>query len=219
MARYRGTVLVDTNVILECWRIGAWRALANGYTVETVEDCIVETQTGYQRRAPAQQIDEKELCKLLVSVHAVTDKERAMAMLRDPLFSSLDVGERSLWAHALSRTETWVLCGPDKASLRFGIRCGFRDRLVALERLLKDAGYKPKGLRTAYTSGWLDNTLGQLVLMEGRCASQHLGLVGQRDESAALGHQPGTTSADRTALSAAGAIFRWQDGRDRPGSG
>lgn len=158
---------MDTNVILECWRIGAWRALANGYTVETVEDCVIETQTGYQRRAPTQQIDENELRASLAAAHTVTDKERAVGMLRDPLFSSLDIGERSLWAHALSRTEAWVLCGPDKASLRFGIRCRFRDRLVALERLLKDAGSKPKGLRTAYTSSWLDKTLGQLVLMEG----------------------------------------------------
>ncbi len=167
MARYRGTVLVDTNVILECWRIGAWRALSSGYRIETVEDCVTETQTGYQRRDPAQQIDEKELRSSLAATHAVATKEQAVAALRDPLFSSLDVGERSLWAHALSRTETWVLCGPDKASLRFVIRCGFRDRLVALERLLKDAGYKPKGLKLAYTSTCLDKTLGQLVLMEG----------------------------------------------------
>jgi hypothetical protein len=57
MARHRGPVLVDTNVILECWRINAWRALAGGYREETVEDCVIETQTGYQRRRPEQQID------------------------------------------------------------------------------------------------------------------------------------------------------------------
>jgi hypothetical protein len=50
MARHRGAVLVDTNVILESWRIGAWNALAGGYGVETVEDCVIETQTGFQRR-------------------------------------------------------------------------------------------------------------------------------------------------------------------------
>lgn len=33
MARHRGPVLVDTNVILECWRIKAWRALGGGYGV------------------------------------------------------------------------------------------------------------------------------------------------------------------------------------------
>ena len=57
MARHDGPVLVDTNVILECWRVGAWRALTSGYRVETVEDCVIETQTGYQRRRPEQQID------------------------------------------------------------------------------------------------------------------------------------------------------------------
>src|SRR6185436_5227430 len=133
MARHRGPVLVDTNVMIECWRIGAWRALSNGYAVETVEDCVVETQTGFQRRRAAQQIDNKELRSSLKAIHNVTDTELAKAIVRDPLFSFLDVGERSLWAHALTRSDAWVLSGPDKASLRFGIRCGLCDRLVALE--------------------------------------------------------------------------------------
>jgi hypothetical protein len=30
MARHRGPVNVDKNVILECWRVKAWRALAGG---------------------------------------------------------------------------------------------------------------------------------------------------------------------------------------------
>jgi hypothetical protein len=166
MARHSGPVLVDTNVIIECWRIGAWRALSSGYAVETVEDCVVETQTGFQRRRVAQQIDNKELRSSLKAIHDVSDLERAKATLRDPLFSFLHVGERSLWAHALGRTDAWVLCGPDTASLRFGIRCSLRDRLVALERLLTDAGYKPSGLKSAYTSKWHSKTVSDLVLME-----------------------------------------------------
>jgi hypothetical protein len=55
MARHRGTVLVDTNVILEAHRSGSWRALTGGYGVETVEDCVNETQTGFQRRRPCSQ--------------------------------------------------------------------------------------------------------------------------------------------------------------------
>jgi hypothetical protein len=169
MARFTGTLLVDTNVILECWRIGAWRALSKGYRVETVEDCVVETQTGFQRRRREEQIDNKELRGSLVAIHDVTDRERAVGLVRDPLFSTLDLGEQSLWAHALSRQDNiWILCGPDKASMRFGIRCGFRDRLHALERLLNDAGYKSKALKTPYTSSWLDKTLGQLVMLEGK---------------------------------------------------
>ena len=52
MVRHRGTVPVDTNVILEAHRTGFWRALTGGYAVETVEDCVTETQTGFQRRRP-----------------------------------------------------------------------------------------------------------------------------------------------------------------------
>jgi hypothetical protein len=168
MARHSGPVLVDTNVILECWRVGAWRALTSGYGVETVEDCVIETQTGYQRRRPEQQIDAAVLRASLVSVHKVGDKERAAATVRDPIFSFLDVGEQSLWAHTLTRADAWVLCGPDKASLRFGARLGFRDRLVALEDLLQAVGHRPAAaLRTAYTSAWHAKTLGEIVIMEG----------------------------------------------------
>jgi hypothetical protein len=166
MARHRGPVLVDTNVILECWRIGAWRAFTGGYRAETAEDCVIETQTGFQRRSAEQQIDNAALRASLAAVHPVTDAERASAIVREAMFSFLDLGEQSLWAHALSRKDEWVLCGPDKASLRFGIRLGFRERLLALEDLLQAAGHKASGLRPAYTSAWLTKTLGEIVIME-----------------------------------------------------
>jgi len=166
MARHKGPVLVDTNVIIECYRAGAWAALSGGYAVETVEKCVEETQTGFQRRRPEQQIDQRKLTKALAAVHMVSAEQRVTAALTDALFGALDEGEQDLWAHALSRSDVWVLCGPDKASLRFGIRCGFRDRLLALERLLKDAGLKPKELKLAYTTAWLDRTLAELVIEE-----------------------------------------------------
>ena len=75
MARHPGPVLVDTNAILECFRVGGWRALAGGYGVETVEDCMTETQTGYQRRQPEQQINGAELRASLAAVHPVGDAE------------------------------------------------------------------------------------------------------------------------------------------------
>ena len=168
MARHNGTVLVDTNVILECWRIDAWRALADRYDVETVEDCVTETQTGFQRRRREQQIDQTVLTKSLKAVHKVSDRELAAVLVRDVTVSNLDIGERSLWAHALTRSDAWVLCGPDKASLRFGVRLGFRDRLVALDGLLNDVGHRPKvPLKEPYTSAWSAKTLGELVILEG----------------------------------------------------
>jgi hypothetical protein len=168
MAGHHGPVLVDTNAILECWRVGGWRALTGGYSVETVEDCVIETQTGFQRRRPEQQIDNAVLRASLAAIHKVTDKEVAAATVRDPMFSFLDTGERSLWAHSLGRSDAWVLCGPDKASLRFGVRLGFREHLVALEDLLQGVGHRPStALKIAYTSGWLTKTLGEMVILEG----------------------------------------------------
>ncbi len=167
MTRHRGPVLVDTNAILESFRVGAWRALAGGYAVETVEACVIETQTGYQRRRPEQQIDEAQLKQSLKAVHAVTDRDLAVVAVRAPDIA-LDVGERSLWAHALTRDDLWVLCGPDKASLRFGVRLGLRERLIALETLLSDAGHRPKdALKQHYTGKWLERVLGELFISEG----------------------------------------------------
>ena len=169
MARHHGPVLVDTNVIIECWRVSAWKALCGGYAVETVGDCFVETQTGFQRRQPEERIDSDELARTLKAVHAVQDAERAEAMTRDQTIARLDAGERALWAHAISREDAWVLCGPDKASLRIGIRLGLRDRLVSLERLLGDVGFRPRlDLRTPYTQKWLDQALAQLAQLEGK---------------------------------------------------
>src|SRR2546430_17533838 len=77
MARHHGPVLVDTNAIRESFRVGSWRALTGGQVVETVEDCIIETQTGYQSRRPEQQIEAGALRASLKALHDVTDKERA----------------------------------------------------------------------------------------------------------------------------------------------
>jgi hypothetical protein len=80
---------------------------------------------------------------------------------------ALDIGERSLWAHALTRGDAWVLCGPDKASLRFGVRLGFREQLVALEWLLDGVGHRPKiDLRPQYTSKWLQQAIGEFFILE-----------------------------------------------------
>jgi hypothetical protein len=167
MARHRGPVLVDTNAILESFRVGSWRALSGGYAVETVEDCITETQTGFQRRSPEMQIDAAELRATLQAIYPVIDAQRAVVAVRAPDIA-LDVGERSLWAHALTRSDAWVLCGPDKASMRFGVRLGLKDRLIALETLLSDAGHRPKeALKPAYTAKWLDKLLGELFMSEG----------------------------------------------------
>jgi hypothetical protein len=171
MVRWRSPVLVDTNVLIEAWRVDAWRALCGGYRLETVEECVIETQTGFQRRRPEQRIDGAALRGGLQGVHVVSDEERAAALLRDGDIAFLDEGEKALWAHALARPDAWVLCGPDKASLRIGVQAGLRDRLISLERLLEDVGHRPKTrLKTAYGQDWLSRTLIELAQREGKIA-------------------------------------------------
>ena len=168
MVRHRGTVLVDTNVILEAHRTGTWRVLTGGYAVETVEDCGTETQTGFQRRRPEHRIDQAKLRDRLAGVRAVGDVERAVLAIRAGDIA-LDQGEASFWAHALGRSDAWVLCGPDNASLRCGVRLGCRERLVSLEGLPDEAGHRPgTALREAYMRQWHERTLGNLVLAESR---------------------------------------------------
>ena len=136
--RWHATAVRFLWIRTSSWNAGVSKPGARctgGYGVETVEDCVIETQTGYHRRRPEEQIKHAALVASLAAVHKVADGERAAAVVREELFSYLDVGEQSLWAHALARKDPWVLCGPDKASLRFGVRMGFRDRLVSLEEL------------------------------------------------------------------------------------
>jgi hypothetical protein len=167
MPRHRGPLLVDTNVILECWRVGAWGALSGGYQVETVEDCVTETQTGFQNRRAEETVDAAVLRNSLACApHAVTSLQLAALELVIAGIQ-LDPGERSLWAHARDRTDAWVLSGPDRASLRVGLRLGLRDRLVALETLLSDAGHRPRTiLKKNYTAAWHAQTVGEYVVME-----------------------------------------------------
>lgn len=160
------TVLVDTNVVIEAHRTGTWSALVGAYLVETVEDCVAETQTGYQARRREHRIELGELKASLGAVHEVTDRERAeLALCIGGI--ALDRGEESLWAHAVARTGSWFFCGPDRASLRAGVRLGLRDRLVAMEELLDRAGHRPRReLRPAYTREWMARAVSEMVVAE-----------------------------------------------------
>lgn len=158
-------VLVDTNAIIEAHRTSSWRALSGGWMVETVEACVAETQTGFQMRRKEEAIDAGELRNSLAAVHSVSLRQQAELASRKGSIA-LDEGEEALWAHALGRKEAWLLCGPDKASLRCGVRLGHRERLVSLEELLKRVGHRPSGLRPAYTQKWHDRVVGQIHLEE-----------------------------------------------------
>ena len=159
-------VLVDANVIIEAHRTDTWSALVGAYGVETVEDCVTETQTGYQRRTREQWIEVRGLKRSLGAVHEVADRERAELAIRIGGIA-LDRGEESLWAHGLGRTGMWFLCGPDRASLRAAVRLELRDRLIAMEELLDRAGHRPRrALQPAYTRSWMERVVSEMVVAE-----------------------------------------------------
>ena len=164
--RFDRVVLVDTNVILEAIRTGSFRALSGAYQIETVDKCIEETQTGTQFRKRNIPVDIDELQNSLQKIHTPTSFERAKLSI-DLGGLSLDEGEFMLWAHAYSRNDVWKLCGPDKASLRCGVRLGLSDRLISLEKLLKVISFRPKTvLKKAYTTNWHESTMAQILLDE-----------------------------------------------------
>ena len=164
MSRRIGTVLVDTNAILECHRTRTWPAFAGGYSVETTVTCVQETQTGFQLRSEEESINEEELRDSLKAIHAVGPHELAALAVRLPRVT-LDAGEEELWAHTLTRNDDWIFCGPDRASLRAGFSLGFRDRLISLEELLSRINIKPSvPLLTQYKRRWHGETLTWLEL-------------------------------------------------------
>ena len=169
MPLHQGPALFDTNAILEACRVCAFRALTAQYAVETVEDCAVETQTGWQRRNHDRRIDVHELRAVLAAVHPVDDRQLAELAVQKEAKApgiALDSGETALWAHALGRNDNWAFCGPDKASMRAGILLGYRERLVSLERLFEEIGFRPRTpLKRAYTKRWLDKALEELALL------------------------------------------------------
>ena len=161
-------VLVDANVVIEAYRTATWAALAGAYGIETVEDCVEETQTGYQNRPREQWIDVAYLRESLAGVREATELERAELAVRVGGIA-LDRGEESLWAHALGREGSWLLSGPDRASLRAGVRLGFRERLVSVEELLEIAGHRTTTrLKEAYTKKWMRDVMSQIVIDEAR---------------------------------------------------
>jgi hypothetical protein len=126
--------------------------------VKTVEDCVTETQTGHQRRRKERQVDHRVPRESLSRLaHAVSEFQLAELTVRAPDIA-LDMGERALWAHALTREDGWVLCGPDRVSMRMGVRLGLRERMISLERLLVDVGYQGGGASNRRAARSLDPT-------------------------------------------------------------
>lgn len=164
MARFPGAILLDNNAIGDAVDLGVWDALRGAYSGQlgTVEEVEIEAGTYFRRFNNG-----VELTTSLqtLQIHAVTPAEKAkLAVALSGV--ELDAGEQGLWAHGLQRKDAWILCGPDKASIRAAVRLGLKDRLVSLEELLDSAGLSTKGLPYHQTKRWLDKVRGEFVVDE-----------------------------------------------------
>lgn len=159
------TILVDTNIIIEAHRCGIWTSLCNGFHIVTVEKCVEETQTGYQNRKPEQTIGSGQLKETLHQIATVSDTERANLQVQYVNAVSLDIGERELLAHALTREDKFLVASPDTAALRAAMALKLGDSMISLEEMIEVLGIKPHlPLRSNYSRKWLSGKRTDILL-------------------------------------------------------
>lgn len=137
-------VFLDTNVIIECFRIGVWGELSRGHRLETVDEVVTEAMTGDSGRRDRVAVGRDALLEGLSELpHVVVKAERNQLLLQYPNGPSLDPGERDLFAylnsHALPLAQFVVVGTADKGAIAFSHLPGWLDQLVSLEELLVSA--------------------------------------------------------------------------------
>lgn len=156
------TVLLDTNILIETFRTQCFNALASHYQLETVEKCYEEVLTGDHLRSNYVAVDPALLKgKLIISQPASADL--AALALACSEADALDAGERHLFAHALSRADSWVVACADRAAMRVALKLGWEGRCRSLEVLLGPTGAKPE-LRRHFTERWLSHVRTEYIL-------------------------------------------------------
>ncbi|MFZ4682513.1 MAG: hypothetical protein ACOYMS_08430 [Terrimicrobiaceae bacterium] len=155
---------VDTNVVIECHRIGCWNALAGGSRLTTVHKVIEECGAGAGRRKGYVTVDIENV-KNRVQCCAVLNQDLAGLRLQLAGRVSLDPGEEHLLAKAVTERGSWKICSPDKALIRASWILGYLERVISLESLLQKIGFSPRvTLQNQYTERWLSQIRTDLLL-------------------------------------------------------
>lgn len=147
-------VLVDTNVIIEAHRVDCWKFLVGTYRLDTVENCVVECETGNQRIKNSVPVDTRDLVKRL-SPKKIDSRELCQLVMRCPDSQHLDDGEKHLMAYAITLQSAYLVCSPDKACVRIGLQLGILDSFISLEELTF-RGCRKINLRYNYTKKFMD---------------------------------------------------------------
>lgn len=157
-------VFADTNVILESFRTGCWTAISNHFAIETVEKCVVETLTGNPGDSRHIAVAPADLNTGLAKQHPVSRKEIATLVLSNPSCSTLDDGEKHLFAwlfaNNLLPSQVIVVTTADKAALAASHRLDWLDHMTSLEDLARQAGVSRSNLDALslqYRADWLSS--------------------------------------------------------------
>lgn len=161
MAKKR--VFVDTNVILECFRINVWSELTQRCQVETVEMCVTETLTGRRDKSDFIEVDPAVLNAGLHKIHPVSKRDLDVFYIAYQEMERLDPGELHLFTYLyvnkVRLSEATVISTADKgAILRANDVPGWLDWIQSLQEVLKEAKVpraKVDALRNHHTSAFL----------------------------------------------------------------
>jgi predicted nucleic acid-binding protein len=162
MAKTR--VFVDTNIVIEAFRISIWNSVTARFALETVDTCVAEAQTGSSALAPGL------LSTSLAKSHGVSRLERAGLVLASQNAAYLDDGERDLFARLLADggpSSALLIATADKAAILVANNLGWLESVISLEKLAKQAGVSNAmlaGLETHFTEDWLSIIRTKIVL-------------------------------------------------------
>ena len=150
-------ILVDTNIVIEAVRTHCWNAIANWYALETVETCQREALRDSLRPGYVT-VGIELLQKGLKAVHTVNNIAKARLSLSSTNASALDAGEHDLFAHALGRSDAWLVACADRAAVNIAFSLGWEERVVSLEKLVQQTGSRPNpALNGHFTEKWLSS--------------------------------------------------------------
>ena len=164
-------VFADTNVILESFRKNCWKAICNNFDIETVEKCVEETLTGNSDDPRHIDVKSSELISGLAANHPVVKKEITTLILNHPSCSTLDDGEKQLFAWILANnpvlSNTVVVTTADKAALVAVNKLGWLDNAISLEELARKSGVSKSNIEmfeNQYRENWLASIKTKIIL-------------------------------------------------------
>lgn len=164
-------VFVDTNIILESFRINSWNAICNAYAIETVDKCIEEALSGNSDNPQHISIKHEELTNRLSGRYNPTKKDIANLVIDYPQTQGIDDGELHLfaWLYAqnLLPNALILISTADKAAITSTGLLGWLDSVTSLEYLLNNSGISKQQnhkLRNQYKTTWLDHVKTQIKL-------------------------------------------------------